>query len=489
MFLALALAALAAALPAPVAARNRTPKAAPVGPLANTGRWITDARGRVVILHGINMVAKRPPYQPSALGFGADDARFLARNGFNTVRLGLIDAGVEPHPGAYDDAYIERSRRTERTLARHGIFSLIDFHQDLYSERFGGEGWPDWATLDDGLPAEPKPGFPFTYISSPGLNRSFDNFWANAAGPGGVGLQDRYAGAWARVARSFRRDDAVLGYDLLNEPWPGSDFATCATTAGCPPFDRQELAPMSRRMIEAIRSVERRHVVFYEPSVLFNFGVATNLPDLGSNLGFSFHDYCLTGVIQGAPAGCPEAEGLVFDNADDRAERTGDSLLLSEFGATRDLETLERITGYADEHMVSWQEWHYCGCDDPTTSGPGDVQALVKDPGAPPRGDNVFRDKLAALARPYPQVVAGTPQRFSFDPGSKRFELAYTRRRASGSGRFRRGRTVVFLPRIQYPHGYRAQIDGAVDVSGRGQRLILRPDRGTRRVALTVAPR
>ena len=51
--------------------------------------------------------------------------------------------------------------------------------------------------LDDGVPAEPLTGFPASYITSPGLNRAFDNFWANEAGPGGVGLQDRYA---ARLA-------------------------------------------------------------------------------------------------------------------------------------------------------------------------------------------------------------------------------------------------------------------------------------------------
>jgi endoglycosylceramidase len=31
------------------------------------------------------------------------------------------------------------------TLARHGIVSLLDFHQDQYSERFPGEGFPAWS--------------------------------------------------------------------------------------------------------------------------------------------------------------------------------------------------------------------------------------------------------------------------------------------------------------------------------------------------------
>ncbi len=106
-------------------------------------------------------------------------------------------------------------------------------------------------------------------------------------------------------------------------------------------------------------------------------------------------------------------ERSIFDNADARAAKTGDSLMLSEFGATDDISILERIAGYADRHMTSWQEWHYCGCDDPTTSGPGDVQAIVKNPQKPPRGSNVFWGKLKALARPYPQAIAGTPIRFA----------------------------------------------------------------------------
>jgi endoglycosylceramidase len=60
------------------------------GRFGQEGRWITDAAGRVVVLHGVNMVNKLQAsgYTPDAIGFGDDDARFLARNGFNAVRSG-----------------------------------------------------------------------------------------------------------------------------------------------------------------------------------------------------------------------------------------------------------------------------------------------------------------------------------------------------------------------------------------------------------------
>ena len=45
--------------------------------------------------------------------------------------------------------------------------------------------------------------------------------------------------------------------------------------------------------------------------------------------------------------------------------------MMTEFGATNDAADLERMVALADQNMVPWLEWAYCGCDDPTTSGPG----------------------------------------------------------------------------------------------------------------------
>jgi endoglycosylceramidase len=471
--------------------------AAAASALGHAGRWITDPDGRVVMLHGLNMVSKLPPFLPSAEGFGADDARFLARNGFNTVRLGVIYRALEPSPGHYDTHYLSRLVRTQRILARQGIQTLIDFHQDLYNERFSGEGWPDWAVQDDGLPAAPDLGFPANYFGMLSLSRAFDHFWANDPGPGGVGLQDRYAAAYARVARAFKGRDGVLGYDLMNEPWPGSVWPTCASTIGCPLFDRGALTDFHRRVIQAVRRADSRHLVWYEPPVTFNFGADTSQKSLDPRAGFSFHNYCLADAINGlVPPGnpvtglaCSAMENLVMDNADHHAGVTGDALLLSEFGATDDLKALGRVVTEADDHMVSWQEWHYCDCRDPTTSGPG-VQSLVVDPEKAPRGRNVKHAKLETLARPYPQAVAGTPRRYGFDPGSRRFRMDYSTASAGGGGLRRGLPTEIFLPRVQYPQGhYRVEVNGArVRSATHARRLVLRACAGTTDVSLSVSP-
>src|SRR5699024_7032982 len=120
--------------------------------IETTGNWLTDSDGRVVVLHGLYEVNKLPPFEPSATGFSADDAAFLADNGFNVVQLGIIWAAVEPEPGVFDDAYLASIAQTVQTLADHGIYTVLNMHQDLYSSAFGGEGAPEWAVQPGGLP-------------------------------------------------------------------------------------------------------------------------------------------------------------------------------------------------------------------------------------------------------------------------------------------------------------------------------------------------
>src|SRR5207237_10917064 len=94
------------------------------------------------------------------------------------------------------------------------------------------------AASDDGRANKPQFGFPGNYFGMPALMRAFDPCWNNDPAPGDtVGLQDRYAAAWRHVAERFRGNADVLGYELMNEPWPGSTWQTCANTGGCPVFD------------------------------------------------------------------------------------------------------------------------------------------------------------------------------------------------------------------------------------------------------------
>lgn len=459
-------------------------------PLQHAGRWITDAQGRVVVLHGLNMVYKRPPYAPDAIGFGDDDAAFLAAEGYNTVRLGVIYKAVEPQPGVYDDGYLDRIAATVDTLAQHGIVSLLDFHQDLYNEKFYGEGFPDWAVQDDGIPVTPDLGFDPDYLSLLALERAYDHFWNNDPGPGGIGLQDRYAAAWRHVATRFKDNAAVMGYDLFNEPFPGTLWQPCVVPLGCPLFDAQ-LTTFFKRTIAAIRTVDQHSLVWYDTHYFFNSGVDTLMgPMDDARAGLSFHDYCITAQETGN-ALCDPLDDLVFANAEKHVAATGDALLLTEYGALDDAGNLEAMVDRADRNMVGWQEWHYCPCADPTTSaGPGSSsQAIVIDPAKPPTGDNIKAAKLAILSRPYPQVVAGTPKSYGFDAASGTFTLDYLVTRADGAGAFPAGaQTVIVLPARQYPDGYSVTVHGAKIVSSPGaSRLLLSSCAGASEITVSVA--
>lgn len=473
-------------------------QASPRAPLSHEGRWITDRAGRVVILHGWNMVYKVGSYRPADAGFGGDDMRFLRRHGFNTIRLGVIQNGVEPElPSAgtrpeYRERYLRSIGRTERRLAEHGIFTLLDVHQDLYNERFEGEGFPDWAVVGDAatMPAEPKQGFPANYLGMPALNRAYDHFWMNDADAAGRPLQSSFAAMWRQMARKFRDRRKVLGFNILNEPWPGSQYPSCVSTEGCPAFDTQLLRPFSERVLKAIREVDRETLVWYAPLLTFDFGAKTSIGDLGDpRTGFAFNMYCLAEIVPGTPpSACGTGYELTLDNAEAQSELTGDALLMTEFAATDDLDKITEIAGLADERMIGWQQWHYCDCEDPTTTGTG-IQSIVSDPHRPPRGTNLNRGKLLASSRPYPQVVAGTPLAYGFDPEGKVFRLRYSTETPAGRTLRRKLRTEVFIPPAHYPAGYRVEVTGArVTSRPDRRRLLLERRRGAREVSLTVRP-
>jgi endoglycosylceramidase len=316
----------------------------------------------------------------------------------------------------------------------------------------------------------------------PALQHALDHFWNNSPGPGGVGLQDRYAAAWRHVAQRFRSTPGVLGYELFNEPFPGTPWATCLGTRGCPSFD-QKLTAFNRTVTAAIRKADRRTMVFYEPNVLFNSGSATNVGPLNDpRAGFSFHDYCVVNEAQGCAT-----HSRTMDNAVTYALGTRAALLMTEFGATNSASDLTSMLALADARMIPWLEWAYCGCADPTTSGPGTVQAIVIDPHEPPVPSNREAGTLAALVEPYPHLIAGTPLSWSYDRSSRSFTLRYSTSRVSGRGRFKAGsRTEIATPRLVYPGGrYIVRVSGGV-VSSRPMSRNLTVESCPRRRQITV---
>ena len=464
------LAALAAvALGAAAAAAKTKPATLPVAPLSSAGRWLVDATGRVVVPHGMNDVEKAAPYYPAAAGLGEDDAIFLAAEGFGTLRLGVDFRGLMPAPGMVDDAYVEHLAATVDAFGRHGIFVLLDFHQDGFSPMFNGNGFPDWMAISDGLPNPPDAVFPLYYVQNPAMQRAFEHFWANDPGPNGIGLQDYFVQGLAAVVGRFAGNPMVLGYELLNEPWPGATWAPCvAAGTGCPDLETALLRPFGAKMTAVVRALTTQQLVFVEPFVLFNFGQApTSLPGQGSGNGLAFHSYALDAA----------GEVGVVQWAADAAERDGAPILETEFGATTDAATLTRLTSQADARLVPWMFWAY-------------NENVVADPGAPAGPDNLRSEAaFAALVRPHPVAVAGTPTALAFDADTRALDFTYVPERPGGGRSARRLLTTLWLPKRQYPQGYTVQARGAIVTSKPcAEALTLRTRARAREVTVHVTP-
>jgi endoglycosylceramidase len=442
------LALLAAAAPAGAAVRVRD------------GRLL-DERGRTVILHGVNVVYKVAPYLPNGsderTSFDAQDAARLRGWGMNAIRLGVTWKALEPTRSHVDLAYVEGLRRIMRIAAKQNLLVLLDLHQDQYSERYRGNGAPEWATLDDGIVFPPvTPGFPYDY-GQPAVGRAFTNFWEDQDG-----VRSEYVRAYASLARKLRTEPNLIGYDAFNEP----SCELAAPPCGLPPQPGAAgrwLAPFYDQLVPALNRADPEHPVLYEEwftsdfGYPFGVGYPPNPRWRFRNQGLSYHIYC--GYPVRSDEQCPDQEREAANRAQGARAHNGVWPLITEFGATDDPAVLLRVTATADAAGHGWLYWQYKTYFDPTTSasmtGNPDAESIVDQNG------QVKTDKLGILARPYPERIAGTGAHWSFDPAIDRFELRW---RAS-----RRADTVV---RIPFPH-YKLAVTGA-RVVRRGATLRLR---------------
>jgi endoglycosylceramidase len=445
--------------------------------LQRRGPFLTDPAGRVVILHGINLVDKRKPFiaPNSKRGFTARDARFMARHGINGVRLGVLFQGVMPRPGHIDHRYLNRVNRIVQLLAARHIWVLLDFHQDAFNQKFAGEGFPAWAVHDDGLPFVNLGSF-FVNDQTPAVEQAYDHLWNDDDH-----LWHYYDQAWKAVAKRWRNQPYLMGYDLINEPDAGSQMATCANPAGCPVFDKT-LQRFQNAAREAIRSVDKHNIVWYEPQFLFNAISGSNFTHVNDpEVGLDWHDYACTpafvsgGVIPGDPD-CKVNEPRVMNNAAKQAKVIGAASLMSEFGASDDLSDLARLTNDADQHLDGWMYWAYKTFNDPTGSP---QEGLFRNDA---KRSSVKQAKVKTLFHPYPQAIAGIPTAMSWDAAHRVLTFSYRPTHASKP-------TVVEIQPGFYPKGYRVRVRGGRVVSATHHRIHLRSGRHSRSVTVTVKPR
>jgi endoglycosylceramidase len=475
------------------------------------------------------------------------DFREMRHLGFDVVKLGLSWSLLEPAPGRYDKTYLDRIAQVVGWARDNGIYVILDMHQNSWSRYIGDDsrsaqfgfaeapslsdhsGAPSWAVLPDGLPSVRFAG---KRELNPAVQAAMTNFWFDRDLPGvprgdapGSAIQDHYVGALAALARRFKDESTVAGYNIFNEPQQGF------LPGGM--FEDAFLMPFYRRVLDALTGADdglpcpasagwsvcgypdlgirdRRHIYFLDANV---FRAMTDLPthlalplSTYPNLVYGFHAYTHVYTLDralGAPPGrswYPLSYDQSFDWADRGARLTGAALMVSEFGddPSDDDLILRQELAAAERHLTSttfwtWKEncgfgqtWGvYSGVYGEARNQRCSYDRSAPDPGPKPPDGGLRAGRMRLLDRASPRAVAGTLLSYSYDPQTGSFSM-----RAHASEPSRPGdgatETVVYLPPASTAApqlGGRAVMDRVEPTPGGGRLAYVAPTGGDYSVA------
>jgi endoglycosylceramidase len=377
---------------------------------------IVDSRGRQVILRGVNLNSLGDYYQaddryPPVVAVKPRDWDEMARHGFDVVRLLVSWSKLEPQPGRIDHRYLWQIHRAVDAARARGIYTVVDMHQDAWGKfiaspegvacpagrdpAIGWDGAPKWATLTDGADTCTAG----SREASEAVLTAWDNFYANRNG-----IMDRLAAVWGRIAREFRTDPAVAGYDLLNEPNHGRHDSVQV---------KELLGAFYAKAITAIRNAERgprafHHIIFFEPTI-FGAGVSPTFTT-DTNIVFAPHHY-------GESIISTPIEGL-FAYYDSLAKSYRTAMWIGEYGWFSDpAANAPKVARYAatEDSLITagdaWWQWRQA-CGDPHSIGrvggvPDDVLIHFQRNRCPGDHNGGVVPQWACVWRPYPRASPG----------------------------------------------------------------------------------
>ncbi|MCL4557900.1 MAG: cellulase family glycosylhydrolase [Deltaproteobacteria bacterium] len=418
--------------------------------------WLRDTQGRVIVVHGVNVSQKVPPYlpdNPPAATISQTTAYFanIRQAGFDAVRLIIIWAGLEPSPGSIDTDYLDQIQQEVQICGDDGLLVLLDMHQDLYSQYLCyGDGAPEWACdlsgYDVGQCNTSTWGLNYTV---PAVMQSFQNFWDDKPAPDGVGLQEHYTAVFQAVARRFSGTANVLGYEIMNEPFPGrySPFTT--------DFEVRALVPFYEKVAQAIRTVDASHLIAFEPSAImanvfhnYNTGISgTTFSQDVAGLVFVPHYYPLS---FGSSIDDSEISSLqsTIPSISHVSSVMKAPYIIGEMGLDHNEDNsaayMTALLNEFDSELSNWMFWAY----GEAFGESGGMMLLGST------GNDAF-PIMDILTRPYPMLTAGTPVSISYpittDPASfSTTTFTYTYKE-DGIGH---GTTELYLPRLHFPDGF-----------------------------------
>ena len=442
------------------------------------GSAFVDEAGRTRIFNGANLCSKdfRKDNMSERTKFpmDLDDAFFATyvQNGFNVLRLGVCWDELEHEMGKINEPYLQSLDAIFAKAAQWGVYIFLDMHQDLYGsfdKEHCGNGAPKWAYLSE--PYEPKPAkwiWPEGYFWGKAVHRAFDNFWANKEVEG-RGVQDRYADLWRLLARRCGESSALLGYDVMNEPFPGSiggkmfrklilsiaknvlfnkklpahkmlgdllskkrrgnllnrldgnviPDITKAANKLARQFGTESFTPFLQRMTRAIRAETQHGVILFEHNYFGNIGVPLQIEPIAvdgkpeASQGYSPHAYDFMVDTPGYVNALDSRVQAFFDAARQSQLQMDVPVLVGEWGGGQEpMRHVQFLLDLFDRY--GWSQAYYCY--------------------------HYFSEEiLRELNRTYPAAVTGEIKRYGFDRAAQCFTLEYLQTEAT------QAETVLYL--------------------------------------------
>ena len=331
--------------------------------------------------------ASRPAFvQSTAPGSGDDFAQMRAL-GFDVVRLVLNWSQFEPTAGTYSTTYLNRVAQVVGWARQQGIYVILDMHQDQYSRYIlpaakgtapsgcspsgGGDGAPGWAVQADGKPGVRAVRHRRAQPGRVGVLLQLLAELHRRPHPGGR-RRDRPAGPLhrgsGRAGPALPQDNpTVLGYELMNEPQPGT--LSSPPAANGYQASSQDLYPFYTRAIEALTGVRdgrptcptsdptsltnacaypqlasvSRQQIFFEPLAyrnLMDFSLQVSAPFSSyPNLVYAPHVYTYAFTLEqdllglpAQPGGFPPNFTFGYQTAEAEAQAMHAAVFTTEFG-------------------------------------------------------------------------------------------------------------------------------------------------------------
>lgn len=386
--------------------------------------------------------------------------------GLDFIRLSFSWSLLEPTPGAFNVTYLDQIEQAVGWAGQEDIYVLLDMHQDLYNRALAPngteqDGFPAWTALTGNASTTcPSVSNETVCLLDPAVEAAWNAFWNDSTVPGAGTLWADYQGAWTYVAAAFANISTVAGYDLMNEPATG--VQTSSLSPGYCPNGTWEweyqwedcfLLPFYQSLIHAIRTVDPRHAIFFEPSV-YTDGLnwaPWNPVSLGdSNVVYAPHVYTNVFGPTANWSGNASAIGSAYSNAALNAgEFGGVPWFVGEYGTNPDHwhdSWIEANLNFAGEYAVGTDLWEWKDAINVSTeTEPGGSWGLVAVNGSL-RNDTA---RAEILASPHP-IGAGE----GADMGPSNFNFTTATYQATVENGRAGGWTTFYVASFWYPSGF-----------------------------------